>query len=223
LFSVNPIFSKKFNMKKLIFIFFLFSCLPVFAGEMLFNVLNKSKQSINGVFISAPEDEGWGKNQAATTLSPDMALVVGRSDSKCIQDVRVTYQNITEEILSMVDLCKLKQHDVLGEVLTFNGKTAKPIKIEANATPLIPTQATGPSLLDCKTVNCADHHAVISAVRSSWSALRSSSNAVTKAYGDSCLEGLKEIQKAPVHTIGDRGFYENFMASCNAGLFELRK
>jgi hypothetical protein len=68
-----------------------------------------------------------------------------------------------------------RQHDVLGEVLTFNGKTAKPIKIEANATPSIPTQATGPSLLDCKTVNCADHQAVISAVRSTWSALRISS------------------------------------------------
>jgi hypothetical protein len=210
-------------MKKLIFIIFYFFCLPVFAGEVLFNLLNKSKQSINGVFISAPEDDSWGKNQAATTLSPDMALVVGRLDSKCVQDVRVTYQNNTEEVLSKVDLCKLKQHDVLGEVLTFNGKTAKPIKIEVNATPSIPTQATGPSLLDCKTVNCADHQAVISAVRSAWSVLRISSNAVAKAYGDSCLEGLKEIQKAPRHMIGDRGFYENFMGACNAGLFELRK
>lgn len=210
-------------MKKLILVCCLIFSFPVFSGEVLFNLLNKSKQTINGVFISAPEDDSWGKNQAGSTLSPDMALVVGRSESKCVHDVRVTYQNNTEEILPKVDLCKLKQHDVLGEVLTFSGKTAKPIKAEANAAPPVPTQATGPTLLDCKTVNCADHQAVISAVRSAWSTLRSSSNAVAKAYGDSCFEGLKEIQKAPRHMIGDRGFYENFMVACNAGLYELRR
>ena len=37
------------------------------------------------------------------------------------------------------------------------------------------------------------------------------------------FDGLKEIQKAPRHMIGDRGYYENFMVGCNAGLSELRR
>ena len=186
-------------------------------------MLNESKQSITGVFISAPEDESWGKNQAANSLPPGMALVVGRSDSQCVQDVRVTFQNNTEEIAPKVDLCKLKQLEVLGEVLGFNGKKAKPIKAEANSNPAVTNQVTGPSLLDCRSVNCADHQAVISAVRSAWMTLRNSPNAVAKAYGETCFDGLKEIQKAPRHMIGDRGYYENFMVGCNAGLSELRR
>jgi hypothetical protein len=210
-------------MKKLIAFACCIFSLPVFAGEVLFNLLNESKQSITGVFISAPEDESWGKNQAANSLPPGMALVVGRSDSQCVQDVRVTFQNNTEEIAPKVDLCKLKQHEVLGEVLGFNGKKAKPIKAEANSNPAVTNQVTGPSLLDCRSVNCADHQAVISAVRSAWMTLRNSPNAVAKAYGETCFDGLKEIQKAPRHMIGDRGYYENFMVGCNAGLSELRR
>ncbi len=182
------------------------------ANNTVFELVNRSSESIFTVNISPVDASGWGPDLLGKeVIMPGSKRIFNPGGaSGCVFDVRVVYKSEREEERRSVNLCETEQ-------LAFNGSGAtNASRSSGGGGGAAPGQGAfydGTQPLRCgSTVNCRSQAETVQRMQTRWVAFSRSTH-----YGSTCLEAIGRIRSMHPAAYGDGnpGWVQPQLDICN--------
>lgn len=181
------------------------------ANNTIFELVNRSAESIFTVNISPTEASGWGPDLLGKeVIMPGSKKIFNPGAANgCMFDVRVVYKSEREEERRSVNLCETEQ-------LAFNGSGATNASRPSGGGSAAPSQAAfydGTQPLRCgSTVNCRSQAETVQRMQTRWVAFSRSTH-----FGSTCLEAIGRMRSMHPAAYGDGnpGWVQPQLDVCN--------
>jgi hypothetical protein len=181
------------------------------ANNTIFELVNRSAESIFTVNISPTDASGWGPDLLGKeVIMPGSKKIFNPGAANgCIFDVRVVYKSEREEERRSVNLCETEQ-------LAFNGSGAANASRPSGGGGAAPSQGAfydGSQPLRCgSTVNCRSQAETVQRMQTRWVAFSRSTH-----YGSTCLEAIGRMRSMHPAAYGDGnpGWVQPQLDVCN--------
>ncbi len=83
------------------------------SGDPSFRLNNRSGQTINEVYVSSANDQGWGADRLGANVLPSgQSLTIQLPRGQCMNDIRVVRANNQAQEWRRVDTCQLVDFNV---------------------------------------------------------------------------------------------------------------
>jgi hypothetical protein len=86
---------------------------PAFAQDPSFRINNRTRSTINEVYVSSSRDNNWGSDRlGANVLNPGQSLLIRLPNGQCVNDIRVVYANGQPQEWRQQNTCSITDFNI---------------------------------------------------------------------------------------------------------------